>query len=55
MKAECPERFPIMDFYLKYANRLTIRGCVKDDLKLMDVGKLNTLKDAEAFLEEIKD
>lgn len=55
MKAECPGRFPIMDFYLKYANRLTIRGCVKDDLKLMDVGKLDTLKDAETFLEEIKD
>lgn len=45
----CPKKFPIMDFYLQYAQTLKFKGYVKDDLQLMDVGKLDTLHDAEAF------
>lgn len=45
-----PDRFPIMDFYLKHCKDIKIKGVVKDDLRLMDVGKLDTLADAETFI-----
>lgn len=44
-----PDRFPIMDFYLRECDKVFIRGYEKSDLRLMDVGKLNTLHEAEAF------
>ena len=47
-----PEKFGIMDFYLGTGNDVNIKGYLKEDLRLMDVGKLDTLKDAEAFLKE---
>ncbi len=45
-----PERFPIIDFYLSICHRSRIVGCLKDDLRLMDVGKISTLQEAEAFI-----
>ncbi len=48
-----PERFPIIDFYLSVCHRAHIVGLVKPDLQLMDVGKLDTLNEAEAFLDKI--
>ncbi|MFA4045428.1 NTP transferase domain-containing protein [Prevotella sp. PCHR] len=45
-----PCKFPIMDFYLDNCASSVIMGCVKDDLRLMDVGKLDTLAEAEAFV-----
>ena len=51
---EEPDKFPIMDFYLKHCDKVCIEGYVKNDLKLMDVGKQETLKEAEAFLKELK-
>jgi len=48
-----PDKFPIMDFYLAICRRVPIKGYFKPDLKLMDVGKLNTLHEAENFLEEL--
>ena len=45
-----PERFPIIDFYLSVCHRSHIVGCVKDDLRLMDVGKIETLDQAEKFI-----
>ena len=45
-----PDRFGIIDFYLSVCHRARIVGLVKDDLRLMDVGKLDTLDQAEAFL-----
>lgn len=47
-----PERFPIMDFYLRHCDRIRIEGYLKEDLHLMDVGKQETLHDAEAFLQQ---
>lgn len=47
------DKFPIMDFYLAMCRRVPIRGIVKGDLLLMDVGKLDTLKGAEGFIEKI--
>jgi len=48
-----PDKFPIMDFYLKHCDKVRIEGYVKNDLKLMDVGKQETLREAEAFLKEL--
>lgn len=45
-----PDRFGIIDFYLKTCADHPIVGYVKPDLKLMDIGKLDTLAQAEAFL-----
>lgn len=50
---EEPDKFPIMDFYLKHCDKVRIEGYVKNDLKLMDVGKQETLKEAEAFLKSL--
>ncbi|MBO4812096.1 MAG: NTP transferase domain-containing protein [Prevotella sp.] len=44
-----PERFPIIDFYLSVCHRSHIVGLMKDDLRLLDVGKLDTLAEAETF------
>ena len=53
LMADEPDKFPIMDFYLKHCDKVRIEGYVKNDLKLMDVGKQETLKEAEAFLKLI--
>ena len=45
-----PERFGIMDFYLKYCDNYVLRGCLQDGLQLIDVGKLDSLEKAEAFV-----
>ena len=53
MMDEFPDRFGIIDFYLKACATHNITGYVKDDLKLMDIGKLDTLAQAEEFLGEL--
>jgi NDP-sugar pyrophosphorylase family protein len=45
-----PDKFGIIDFYLKVCGEIEIHGEVKDDLQLMDVGKLDTLAQAEDFI-----
>ena len=45
-----PERFPIMDFYLKACGDNLIRGYEAKNLRLLDVGKLDTLDKAEEFI-----
>ena len=45
-----PRRFGIMDFYLSICDREPIVGHVEEDLKLVDVGKLDTLPTAAGFL-----
>ena len=47
-----PDRFSIIDFYLSVCHRSHIVGLVKDDLRLLDVGKLDTLEQAEQFLQQ---
>lgn len=47
-----PDRFPIMDFYLRNCDTLDVRGHLSDDLNLLDVGKLDTLEKAVDFLKE---
>ena len=53
MMDEFPDRFGIIDFYLKACATHNIKSYVKDDLKLMDIGKLDTLAQAEEFLKEL--
>jgi len=46
-----PDRFPIIDFYLSVCHRAPIVGLVKPDLQVLDVGKLDSLSEAEKFLD----
>lgn len=48
-----PVKFPIMDFYLKTCRDVPIKGYVKNDLRLLDVGKQDTLSEAEQFLKTL--
>ena len=50
LMGDWPDRFPIMDFYLKVCADHVIRGFEAPHLKLLDVGKLDTLEQAEAFI-----
>jgi len=45
-----PDRFPIIDFYLSTCHRAHIVGLVKNDLQVLDVGKLDSLEQAEKFV-----
>lgn len=45
-----PDKFGIIDFYLKVCDRVVIKGYNKPDLKLLDIGKLDTLAEAEEFV-----
>ena len=47
-----PDKFGIIDFYLKVCGEAVIKSCLKPDLRLFDVGKLDTLAEAERFLAE---
>ena len=51
--ADWPERFPIMDFYLKACGDHLIRGYEARDLQLLDVGKIDTLDQAETFIKQL--
>jgi NDP-sugar pyrophosphorylase family protein len=46
-------RFPVMDFYLNICHLYNIYGVCSDDLRLVDVGKLDTLGAAEEFLKTL--
>ena len=50
-----PDRFSIIDFYLQTCATHRIEGFAKDDLLLMDIGKLDTLAHAEEFLLKVKE
>ena len=45
-----PERFKIIDFYLDVCAKRDIVGVEQSDLQLLDVGKLDSLQKAEAFI-----
>ena len=44
-----PEKFSIIDFYLSQAASHDIYGWVPEDFKMIDVGKLDSLKQAESL------
>ena len=49
-----PEKFPIMDFYLNVCDKVKIKADFRPNLRLLDVGKQDTLLAAESFLNNLK-
>ena len=49
-----PERFSITDFYINQCSTKTIRGFIPEDYRMMDVGKIDHLAEAEAFAESLQ-
>ena len=52
-RLEMGEKFPIMDFFLNGELRLKIGGIVAEDLRLIDIGKPETLQSAESMFKMI--
>ena len=50
---EWPLKFSIIDFYLKICDQVAIYGYVQPGLRIMDVGKADTLEQAERFVETL--
>ena len=48
--AEWPDKFGIIDFYLDACQKADIRGILNTNLRLLDVGKLDSLSEAEQFV-----
>ena len=48
-----PDRFPIIDFYLSVCHRAPIVGLLKEDLRVLDVGKVDSLEQAENFIQSL--
>ncbi len=51
--AEHGEKFSIIDFYLACSGDYTVSGKFFEDLKIMDVGKIEHLKEAERLINEL--
>ncbi len=49
-----PQRFSIIDFYLAVCDKMVVRGAVQPGLRLLDVGKVNSLAQAEEFANSLK-
>ena len=49
-----PQRFSIIDFYLAVCDKMVVRGAVQSGLRLLDVGKVNSLAQAEEFANSLK-
>ncbi len=45
-----PDIFPVMDFYLRNCRTEKIAGYVPQNLRMLDVGKLNSLDKADEFI-----
>jgi len=45
-----PDKFPIMDFYLNNCKQTNILGFVPNNYKMIDVGKIDVLDEAENFV-----
>ena len=50
LMAEWPDKFGIIDFYLDACQKADIRGILNTNLRLLDVGKLDSLSEAEQFV-----
>lgn len=53
LMADYPDRFGIIDFYLDQCLQHDIRGYIQPSLRLMDVGKLDTLDQADDFIKGV--
>lgn len=52
MGDEWTGKFPLMDFYLQTCHEASLGSYVKEDLQLLDIGKLDTLAKAEEFIRQ---
>lgn len=50
LMASFPDKFGIIDFYLQVCSKAVVVGQVKPDLRLLDVGKIGVIDEAERFL-----
>ena len=48
-----PTKFPIMDFYIGSCGKINIGGVVNDEQKMIDVGKLESLAQAEELVKSL--
>jgi hypothetical protein len=48
-----PDRFPIVDFYLGQCQKHVIKAYVPDDYRMMDIGKIDSLQEAEHFAKSL--
>lgn len=53
MENDWTGKFSIMDFYLQICKKAHIGSYAKEDLQLIDIGKLDTLAQAEDFIHQI--
>ena len=51
--AEKGEKFSLIDLYLSIAEREILRAFIPENYRMMDVGKINQLSEAEAFAETL--
>lgn len=49
-----PAKFPIIDFYLDICCKAKIKASVSKNLRLIDVGKLDSLSEAERLVSELQ-
>lgn len=45
-----PDKFSVIDFYLSVCNKIKIQAHTPKNLKLLDVGKLDSLEEAKKFI-----
>ncbi|MEG1580021.1 MAG: sugar phosphate nucleotidyltransferase [Bacteroidaceae bacterium] len=48
-----PNKFAIMDFYIKLCSSVKIKGILSPNLRLLDVGKQDSISTAETFLKTL--
>ena len=49
-----PEKFSITDFYITQCSASPIRAFVPRDYRMMDVGKINEIQEAQSFVEHLE-
>lgn len=51
---QMPEsKFSLIDFYLRVMNKITLQAFIPKDYRMMDVGKIDQLSEAEGFAESL--
>lgn len=48
------DKFSLIDFYLRYMQHMSLHAFVPTNYRMMDVGKINQIEEAERFAENLK-
>ena len=48
------DKFSLIDFYLRVMNELPLQAYVPTDYRMMDVGKIDQIEEAERFAESLR-